>query len=98
MVYSEHEINAAHKENDNGISQMFNGGESEIHSITGHNIHENVGRRQQGGTSLILYGSMIDHYDFEDSGQEDTVLGRWVHMVFRGSDGIVTRVVCDYDP
>ncbi len=66
--------------------------------ITGHNIHENVGRRQQGGTRLILYGTMIDHYDFEDSGKDDTGLEQWVHMVFRGSDGIVTRVVCGYAP
>ncbi len=98
VAYSEHQINAAHKENVNGMSQMFNGGEAEIRSVTGHNVHENVGRRQQGGTSLILYGSMIDYYDFKGSGKVDTGLGRWVHMVFRGSYGIVTRVVCGYNP
>ncbi len=41
---------------------------------------------------------MIDYYDFEGSGKDDTGLGLWVHMVFQGSDGIVTRVVCGYDP
>ncbi len=41
---------------------------------------------------------MIDYYDFEGSGKDDTGLGQWVHMVFQGSDGIVTRVVCSYAP
>ena len=98
VAYSEHQINAAHKENVNGMIQMFNGGEAEIRTITGHNVHENVARRQQGGTSLLLYGDLIDYYDFEGSGKDDTGLGRWVHMAFQGSEGIVTRVVCGYSP
>ena len=44
VAYAEHQINVAHKENVNGMSQMFNGGEAEICSVTGHNVHENVGR------------------------------------------------------
>ena len=98
VAYSEHKINSAHKDNVNGMGQMFNGGEAEIRTQTGHNRHENVGRRQQGGTSLLLYGQLIDQYDFEESGKDDTGLGRWVVMVFRGSDGIVTRIVCGYNP
>ena len=97
-AFSEHKINPSHKENVNGMSQMFNGGEAEIRTVTGHNVHENVGRTQQGGTSLLLFGSLIDQYDFEESGKDDTGLGRWVVMVFRGSDNITTRVVCGYDP
>ena len=53
---------------------------------------------QQGGTSLLLYGQLIDQYDFEASGKDDTGLGRWVVMAFRGSEGIVTRIVCGYNP
>ena len=98
VAYSEHKINSAHKENVNGMGQMFNGGEAEIRTQTGYNRHENVGRVQQGGTSLLLYGQLIDQYDFEASGKDDTGLGRWVAMVFRGSDGIVTRIVCGYNP
>ena len=98
VAYSEHQINSAHKENVNGMSQMFHGGEAEIRSIIGHNVHENVARRQQGGTSLLLYGGLIDYYDFEGSGKDATGLGRWVHMALRGSEGIVTRVVCGYSP
>ena len=80
------------------MGQMFNGGEAEIKTQTGFNCHENVGRAQQGGTSLLLYGQLIDQYDFEASGKDDTGLGRWVSMVFRGSEGIVTRIVCGYNP
>ena len=66
--------------------------------LCGHNVHENVGRTQQGGTSLLLYGPLIDQYNFEASGKDDAGLGRWVVMVFRGSEGITTRVICGYNP
>ena len=46
VAYSEHQINCSHKENVNGMGQMFNRGKSEIWSQTGHNVHENMGRRQ----------------------------------------------------
>ena len=98
VAYSEHKINSAHKDNINGMGQMFNGEEAEIRTQTGHNRHENVGRRQQGGTSLLLYGQLIEQYDFEASGKDDTGLGRWVVMVFRGSEGIVTHMVYGYNP
>ena len=98
VAYSEHRINCSHKDNVNGMGQMFNGGETEIRTQTGHNKHENIGRQQQGGTSLLLYGSLIDQYNFEDSGKDDTGLGRWVVMTFQGSEGIVTRIVCGYNP
>ena len=98
VAYAEHRINCAHKDNVNGMGQMFNGGEAEIRTQTGHNKHLNIGRQQQGGTSLLLFGPLIDQYDFENSGKDDTGLGRWVVMTFVGSDGIVTRVVCGYQP
>ena len=47
---------------------------------------------------MLLYGALINQYDFEASGKDDTGLGRWVVMVFRGSEGITTRVVCSYNP
>ena len=98
MAYSEHKINCAHKDNVNGMGQMFNGGEAEIRTQTGHNVHENVGRMRQGGTSMLLFGALIDQYNFEESGKDGTGLGRWVVMTLQGSDGVVTRVVCGYNP
>ena len=70
---------------------MFCGGEAEIWSIVGHNVHANVGRSQEGGTPLLRYGWLINQYDFEHFGKDDTGLGRWVVMVFQGSNNIVTR-------
>ena len=90
MVHAEHKVNCAHKDNVNGFGQMFNGGEVGIRTQVGHNVHENVCRTQQGGTSLLLYGPLIDQYDFKASGKDDTGLGRWAVMVFCGQDNIVT--------
>ena len=78
---------------------MFNGGGCEIRSVAGHNVHENkCGRVQQGGTGILLYGSLIDQYNFEASGKDDTRIGRWVSMVLKGADGIRTRMVGGYNP
>jgi hypothetical protein len=55
-AYCEHKINYQHKKNVNGFNQLFKGGEAAIHSIVTHNVHKNVGKFQQGGTSMILFG------------------------------------------
>ena len=99
VMYNEHKMNCSHKLNRNGMSQMFNGGECEVRSVVGHNVHEKEGDRiQEGGTSILLYGQLIQQHDFEASGKDDTGLGRWVSMVLRGSDGVTTRFVCGYNP
>ena len=46
---------------------------------------------------MLLYGPIVDHYDFEKFSKDGTGLGRWVVMVFQGSEGIKTRMVCDYN-
>ena len=43
-------------------------------------MHNNVGRVQEGGTSLMTFGPMIEQYDSENSSKGDTGLGRWVVM------------------
>ena len=83
VAHSEHHLNSRHKENRNGMSQMFRGGEEEIRLVTGHNVHDNIGRTQEGDTSMLVYGPLIEQYDFEHSGKDNTGLGRWVVMVFR---------------
>jgi hypothetical protein len=100
VAFSEHRINLQHKDNRNGLSQMFCGGEAEIRSISAHNSHEGhvAGRSQEGGTGLLLFGPLIEQYDFESSCKDPTGLGRWVVMVFRGENGLVTRVVVGYNP
>ena len=73
---------------------MSRGGEAEIRSIAAHNVHENVGRIQEVGTSMLLYGPLVDQYNFKYSDKDDTGHGRWVVMVFQGSKGIKSRIVC----
>ena len=98
VAHSEHRVNCRHKDNKNGFGQMFRGGESKIRTIVGHNVHENVSRTQEGGVSLLLFGTLIQQYDFEHSGKDETGLGRWVSMLFQGENEIATRVVCGYNP
>jgi hypothetical protein len=58
VCYNEHRLNLMHKDNKSGFSQLFRGGKSEIRSIAAHNKHEgkDVGRVQEGGTAMLLYG------------------------------------------
>ena len=66
--------------------------------MVGHNSHENISRVQEGGSSLLLFGTLIGQYNFEYSRKDDTGLGRWVSMVLQGQNDIVTRIVCAYNP
>ena len=98
VALPEHKVNCRHKHNRNGFWQMFQGGEADIKAVAAHNVHENVSKHQEGSTALLAYGPIVDQYDFEHSGKDNTGLGRWVSMVFRGSEGVTTRVVCGYNP
>lgn len=97
-AFSEHRQNLKHKDNKHGFSQLFNGGEADVRSVVGHNVHENVSRVQQGGTSLLLFGDLVQHLDMEQSGCDDSGLGRWSVMTLTGEDGFKTRLVCGYNP
>ena len=46
----------------------------------------------------MMFGPLLEQCDFEHLGKDDTGLGRWVSMVLQGEDGIVTRIVCCYNP
>jgi hypothetical protein len=98
VAYNEHRINLNHKTNINGFRKMFTGGELDIRAIASCNAHINVGRIQEGGTCLIAYGPILGHFDNDSSGKDESGLGRWTYMTFKGSDGFITRVVCGYNP
>ena len=66
--------------------------------MVGHNVHKNIAPVQEGGTTVLLYGTLIDQYDFEASRKDNTGLGRWSAMVPRGSDGVMTRILSGYNP
>ena len=53
--YNEHRVNMKHKETYNGFNQLFQGGGTDIRSVVAHNVHKNVGRVQEGGTSMLLF-------------------------------------------
>ena len=55
MAYNEHRINMKHNLNKVGFNRLFWGGEAEVRSVVGHNIHKNVNRIQEGGTSIIMF-------------------------------------------
>ena len=98
VCYNEHRVNMKHKENYNGFNQFFRGGEADIRSVVAYNVHENVGRLQEGGTSMLLFGSLIQQFAVDHSGKDNTGLVRWFYMTFCGSEGIKTRVVFGYNP
>ena len=52
-AFLEHRQNLRHKDNKHGFRA---GGEADVRLVVGHNVHENVSRVQQGGTSLLLFG------------------------------------------
>ncbi len=97
VAYNEHQLNMRHRCNVNGFNQLFRGGETEIRSIVAHNVHENVGQHQQGGTSLMLFRPLIEQLSMDQSGEDDTGLGRWTVMTFQGL-GVCTWIICGYNP
>lgn len=98
VAYNEHKLNMKHKSNDIGFSRLFDGGEAEIRSVVAHNVHENVGRTQEGGTCMLLFGPLTEHLDMSEGSRDELGLGRWVVMTLRGDENTVTRIVCGYNP
>ena len=75
-AYSKHQLNMKNKKNCNRFNQLFKGGEAVVQSVVAHNVLENFGKVQQGGTSLIMFGPLTDQLNFNGSGKDDTGLGR----------------------
>ena len=73
-------------------SDYLKGGESAIQSIVAHNIHENIGQIQQGGTSLFLFDHLTEQMDCNKCSKDESGLGQWTFLTLQG-DGIQTRVV-----
>jgi hypothetical protein len=96
-AYCEHKLNMRHKKNGNGFNQLFKGGEVVVQTIVAHNLHENVGKVQQGGTSLILFGQLTEQLDPNKGRKDPTDPGWWTVMTLKG-EGIQTRIVCRYNP
>jgi len=63
---------------------------------TSHNKHANLGKTQRGGTCTVAVGQAA--YRVYQAGQDDTGLGRWSWLEFRGRDNWCTRVYTAYRP
>jgi hypothetical protein len=77
-----------HKQNVNVFNQLFKEGKAEIQSVVLHNVHENIGRVQEGGTSLLAFGAITEFLDHDQPGKDKSSLGRWSVMTFKGEHGI----------
>ncbi len=92
VAYNEHRLNMKDQRNVNRFNQLFKGGE-----VVAHNIHENIGQVQEGGTSLMAFGTVTEYLMHDQPEKDETGLGRWSVMTFKGDSGL-TRVVCGYNP
>jgi hypothetical protein len=77
VAYNKHRLNMNHKLNVNGFNQLFQSGEAEIRSVVLHNIHENIGCIQEGGTSLIMYKPLTEYLQHDVLAKDKKGLGRW---------------------
>ncbi len=59
-AYNEHRLNMAHRQNINGFNQLFKGGKAVVQSAVVHNVHENIRKVQECGTSLLMFGAIED--------------------------------------
>ena len=98
VAFNEHKTNLSHTKNVNGFRKLFQGGEADLRAIAAHNVHFNVGRRQEGGMCLLAFGTILGQYSSDNSGKDDSGLGHWTYMTFKGKEGFTTRVVCGYNP
>ncbi len=98
VAYCEHRINLKHRQNRVGFNRLFWEGEAEVRSGVSHNVHaeEIKGRTQEGGTSMLAFGGVIDYLDMAQLGKDKSGLGRWVVMTFEGD--VRTRIVCGFNP
>ena len=65
VCYNKHRQNRWHKANQNGFRQMFHGGERDLWAIASHNVHETVGKYQEGGTAVLSYRNLSQQFDLE---------------------------------
>lgn len=99
VAFNEHRMYLSHRSCINGFRKLFQGGETDLRAVASHNAHETTEEAiLEGGTSLMVYGGLNDQYDPDRSGKDESSLGRWTTMCFRGTDGFTTRVVCGYNP
>jgi hypothetical protein len=94
FTYNKHRLNMHDRRNVNGFNQLFKGCVAAHQLVVVHNVHNNLGRVQEGGTSLLLFASLTEQLDPDQTGKDLAGLDWWSVMTLRG-DGARTRKVCD---
>ncbi len=74
VAYNEHRLNMKDQWNVNGFNQLFKGGEAAIQSVVANNVHENIGQVQEGGTSLMAFGTVTEYLIHDQPGKDETGL------------------------
>jgi hypothetical protein len=97
VAYNKHRLNMRDSQNVNGFKQLFKGGEAANQSVVAHNVHENIGHVEEGGTILMAFGSVTEYPIHDQLGKDEMSLGRWSVMTFKGENAL-TCVVCRYNP
>ncbi len=87
-----------HKRNLIVFSKLFGGGEADVHLVVAHNVHKNIGRIQEGGMSMIVFGPLIEYGDMSEGDKDTTGLGLWVVMTVKGGNRMVMRIGCKLNP
>ena len=77
-AYCKHRLNMRNKHNINRFNQLFKGGEAAIQSVVAHNTHKNIGRVQEGGTSLLLFGPLTKQLTHDEPGKDESGLKKVV--------------------
>jgi hypothetical protein len=62
------------RKNVNGFNQLFKGGKVALQSVVAHNVHKNIGRVQEGGTSLLIFGSLTEQLDHDQTEKDEVGL------------------------
>ncbi len=96
-AYCKHRLNMRDRHNITGFNQLLKGGKAAVQSVVAHNINKNIGRVQEGETSLLLFGALTEQLAHDQSGKDETGLDQWSVMTLKG-EGVQTRVVCSYNP
>jgi hypothetical protein len=74
-AHCKHRLTMRDRHNINSFNQLFKGGKAAVQSVVAHNIHENIGCVQEGGTSLLLFGALTEQLAHDQSGKDKTGLG-----------------------
>ncbi len=94
LLFCKHRLNLHHRENRNNFKQMFQC-KVACRAIAANNIHQNIGRVQEGGTGMIAFGESTGF--IMSTGKDPYGLGQWCWTLYGGRKGHNTRVVVAYN-